>query len=757
MNLPFLGKKKEDKEYFLALLLSSNEVRSILFEKTGENLSVLGSHSEDFAEQLDTLSRDRLIELSDMVISEVERKLPEGSSLQKAIFSVPDRWIEDGKITQEHLAKLKELCDALQLKAVGFIVSMEAIIAYLHKKEGVPVTAIFIEVGKKHVTLSLVKNGNILSVSEEEIEEDAVITVEKILSTQEELEILPAKIIVLPFEHAKRIQQEFLSYSWSKSIQFLHIPQVEVLPSEVEAQAVISGVAVQMGFNTLPQINLQKLEKSSEDVVVAVNEQEENKTNEKEDIDNGPGEFEKESNKEEMGSVAAAESLGFFKDIDIAKKQTEKHELENIQEISVNNGKNIKEEDSSMGNHPTHALSVNNLPPLPHVSFPGIKFKIPRVSLRGKSMVWYPILGVFLFVLLIVSYYYFFEKAQVILVLSKKDITKNVSVTFSQEKQTSAQDSVVHIEELAVQVDGKEEQSTTGKKETGDKAKGEVTVYNKTEESKTFEKGVIVIGANNLEFSLLEDVKVASTSSFSTTFSNAKGKVEALKFGKEYNLPSGTNFQIKGQSTSDFFGKNDSAFAGGTKKEITVVSEDDISSLQSKVISTLSKKAQNDIASKIGQDSQILATPLDYSFDEKSFSKKAGDAADAVSLTATITYKMGSYKKSDLIILAKDITGRDAPANYVYSGKDSEIKVEDIVDNEANFNGKIVFSSVFLPQINNEGIGNKVSGKSVQKAQELIESDGVASVTIIFTRSLPFFPNILPFNKKNIEVVTQTQ
>jgi hypothetical protein len=216
------------------------------------------------------------------------------------------------------------------------------------------------------------------------------------------------------------------------------------------------------------KIFLQKLEKSSEDVVVAVNEQEENKTNEKEDIDNGPGEFEKESNKEEMGSVAAAESLGFFKDIDIAKKQTEKHELENIQEISVNNGKNIKEEDSSMGNHPTHALSVNNLPPLPHVSFPGIKFKIPRVSLRGKSMVWYPILGVFLFVLLIVSYYYFFEKAQVILVLSKKDITKNVSVTFSQEKQTSAQDSVVHIEELAVQVDGKEEQSTTGKKETGD-------------------------------------------------------------------------------------------------------------------------------------------------------------------------------------------------------------------------------------------------------------------------------------------------
>ncbi len=757
MKLPFLSKKKEDKEYFLALLLSSNEVRSILFEKTGENLSVLGSHSEDFAEQLDTLSKDRLIELSDMVISEAERKLPEGSSLQKTIFAVPDRWVVNGKIIQEHLPKLKELCDALQLKAVGFIVSMEAIIAYLHKKEGVAVTAIFIEVGKKHVTLSLVKNGNILSVSEEEIENDTTVPVERILSTQEELEVLPAKIIILPFEHAKKIQQEFLSHSWSKGIQFLHIPQVEVLPSEAEAQAVISGVAAQMGFSTLPQVSLQKLEKSPEEVVVAVHEQEEKKTIEKKEIEDGQSESDKESMAEEKGSTVDAESVGFFKDVDVAKKQNEQHEVENIQPVSATDEKNTKMEDSSSVNHPTHALAIDNLPSLPHVSFPGVKFKIPSFSLRGKSLVWYPVLGVFLFILFIISYYFFFEKAQVILVLSKKDISKNVSVTFSQEKQTSAQDSVVHIEELAVQVDGKEEQSATGKKETGDKAKGEVTLYNKTEGSKTFEKGVVVIGSNNLEFSLLEDVKIASTSSFSTTFSNAKGKVEAVKFGKEYNLPSGTNFQIKGQSTSDFFGKNDSAFSGGTKKEITVVSEDDISSLQSKIVSTLAKKAQNDISSKIGSDSQILATPLDFSFDEKSFSKKAGDAAEAVSITATITYKIGSYKKSDLVTLAKDITGKDAPASYIYSGKDSEIKVEDIVNDESEFTGKIVFSSVFLPQVNEDGIGKKVSGKSEQKAQELIESDGVSDSTIVFTRSLPFFPHILPFNKKNIEVITQTQ
>lgn len=748
MKLPFLTKKQTEKEFFLSLIFSTGEVRCILFEKSGESLLILGTHKKEFQDSLDSLSAETLIELSDEVISEVEKVLPEGSALEKTIFAIPDRWVVEGKIVKESLAKLKSLCDALHLVPVGFIVSVEAIVAYLHKKEGVPLTAIVVEVGKKHVTMSLVKNGNILLTSEKEIEDEPVKAVEALLSSQEELEVLPSKIILLNYEHAKKTQQSFLGHSWHKGLQFLHIPQVEVLDREIESQAVISGVATQMGFNILPEITIRQAEKSEVPVEVAVDEkvQYEDKMEQKNE--------DKESEDKHIDLEFKGETVGFFKGVDVLKKPKEEPVEVNMQETE-DNPKEFERDDSDEKKGGASLVSLPNFPK-PHL--PSISFGLPYLSgPRGKLTFFYPILAVLLFIGFVAGYYYLFEQAEAVIYLDKKGINKELNVTFLPEKPTSSTESTVNVEVISVATDGKEEQSTTGKKETGDKAKGELTLYNKTESPKTFEKGTIIVGANNLEFNLTDDVKVASTSSFSTSFSSAKGKVEAAKFGKEYNLPSGSNFQLKGQSTSSYFAKNDSAFSGGTKKEVTVVSRDDISSLQSKIISTLSKKALNDARGKVGVDAQVLTPPIEYSFDEKTYSKKEGDEANTVSLTATITYKMGAYKKSDLINLAKEVTASEAPSDYAYSGKDSEIQVKDVEENDGILSGKLVFSSVFLPNISSETIKDKIIGKSVLKAEEFITRPGIADQKITFTRSLPLFPQILPFNKKNISIVIKSQ
>lgn len=760
MRLPFFQKKQQNKDFFIALILSPSEVRSILFEKDGENLLILGTHKQDFPETLDTLSSERLIELSDVVISEVETRLPGGAELSKTIFAVPDRWVVDGKIIKDHLSKLKSLCDALHLTPVGFIVSIEAIIAYLHKKAGVPVTAIIVEIGKMHVTMSLVKNGAILKTSESEIIETPVVTVEKLLSTQEELEVLPAKIILLNFEHAKKTQQAFLSHTWSKSLQFLHIPSVEVLDPEVEAQAVISGVAAQMGFSTLSAVNIDTIEKKEEPVEITEAQQEDTQESKskREELKEEPEVLEGEKKAE---AAFNGESIGFKKDVDVLKdiKKEEEDATENLAPIPE---KAIEQEEVVHVPQPEQPVLAEDkstvMPSIPMPHMPHMSFSVPNIKspLKGRAIFLYPLLAVLIFIALTVGYYYFFEKAEVTIYLDKKGVNKELAVSFSTDDPTSAADSVVHIDTTSIQVNGKEDNSATGKKETGEKAKGSVTLYNKTDSPHTFTKGTTVIGPNNLEFNLVDDVKVASTSSFSTSFSSTDAKVEADNFGKEYNLPSASNFQVKGQSTSDYFAKNNSAFSGGTKKEITVVSSDDIASLQKKILSSLNKKAMEDAVGKIGAESQVLNTPLDYSFDEKDFSKKAGDAADSVSLTATITYKLGTYKKSDLIALAKDITGKDAPSDYTYSGEDSEIQVKDVKNDEGDISGKINFSSVFLPKISQDSMSSKIAGKSSDKADQLIQTPGISDDKIVFVRSLPFFPKILPFNKKNIVITVES-
>lgn len=89
MKLPFLQKKQDNKEFFLALILSSGKISSILFEKTGESLLIAGTHSEEFSESLESISSEKLVELADIVISEVEKKIPVGFNLEKTIFAVP--------------------------------------------------------------------------------------------------------------------------------------------------------------------------------------------------------------------------------------------------------------------------------------------------------------------------------------------------------------------------------------------------------------------------------------------------------------------------------------------------------------------------------------------------------------------------------------------------------------------------------------------------------------------------------------------
>lgn len=750
MNLPFLSKKKENKEFFLTLLLSSGKVSSILFEKTGSKLLILGASTQEFEGSLDALPPQKLLEISDIVISNVEEKLPVGDELSKTIFAVPYNWVFEGRIVKEKLASLKTLCDELKLTPVGFIVSLEAIIAFLHRLEGAPVTAIFVEAHEKHVTASIVKNGSILGVFEAAIEQDAAKAIDSLLLSQNVVENLPPKIILLNFEHAKKIQQSVLSHSWSKSLSFLHIPQVDVLDSEIESQAVIAGVSSQMGFAEIPHVKLDKIEKTQVPIAVAA---EEATLETSEDVEPAKTELENEEVVSEAVEVRS-EEFGFFKDVDVLDKKTQEKELE---------GKPVDKDDLEEELPMVHTNDGKQhvKRSLPHVkipafSMPELKFPFSFKSLpKSKGPLLYPLIAVAVLIIGVVGYYYTFEKVEVLVTLDKREISQEMDVEFVVDSETSAQNGIIKISEKEVKVEGSEEKAATGKKETGETAKGEVTIYNKTEDKKVFPKGSVIIGPNNLLFELADEVSVASTSSFSTTFSNAKGKVEASKFGKEYNIPSGTNFSFENQSTTNFFAKNDQAFSGGTKQEIKVVSANDISELTTKIVSSLTQKALDQEKGTMTKGNTLLPQALNYAFDEKNFSKDEGQEASSVSLTAALTLTLGYLDKDEISKFAQD-AGESVPASYTYSIADSKVEVADISENDdGNISGTINMNSIFVPKVSVSESVKELTGKSEGRVSEIVTGEGISNTQVVFTRSLPFMPKVLPFNKNNISVVVR--
>jgi hypothetical protein len=766
--LSALRKKKQARDFYLSLILKPHKLSAILFEKTATNLVIVSTKDANLPKALDVLTGEDLVAVSDVVISTVEGALPEGIMVEKTIFSVPYSWQTDGKINHDHLLKLKHICDNLELKAIGFIVSAEAVVNLMQKKDGALTSAILVEHADQHVYVYIVKAGNIVDAKDAAVGKDFVQDVEDLLSTHDGAGALPPKIILHDYDNAESLQQKFLNHEWKKELNFHHVPQVQVLEKGFENEAVINGVATQMGFDVLADIRAGA-EFVDEEDGGAISAQ---------DIE-----------------IADSEDFGFVRDQDVLTDSIETSK--NDAEVADDAEQSVGEDEARISAPPPDREEIENVVPViihdPYDSSEntlgsegprdesiedtkkeqrGVDPLDTRVTLVDKVKGMLPLgfiknpklsprliliaVGLLaLIALLTYGYFNFFLKTEVIIFADSKVITAEEEVSF-EARSTSFENKTIKITEIEETVAASAEKDVTGTKETGEKATGEVTMYNKTEQPVTFAKGTIVTG-KDMDFVIASEVKIASTSSFSTSFSNAKVKVEAAKFGKEYNLPSNTNFVIDGEDTADYFARNENAFSGGSKKELAVVSERDLGALEESVEKDTVQKAMEAASQKLGDDTSLVKTPLLVSVEDSKFSKKAGEEAKTVSLQANVVYTFGTYSREDLIEFVKQMGGDEIPTGYAYLADASDVQVSDVTIEDGDIAGVIKANAVFAPSIEASKMLGSLRGKRISVAEELVNNtSGVSDYTIIRKNAFPIFPSYLPWNTKNITITVKT-
>src|SRR3989344_1343041 len=251
MKLPF-STKKEKREYFLALLLRDEKAYAVVFEEQQGRARVVGEHEVHFKDTLETASDDELLDVLDKAISSAESELPKDVQSQKMILGVKEEWVEGGKIKKEYLVKLKKICESLGLSPIGFLIITEAIAHLIQKEEGAPVSGILIDIGKKTVDVTLLRAGRIVESKSAPVTDSIAKTTDILLHHFTSYEVLPSRIFVTgSHKDTEHIAQEFISHAWSKSLPFLHVPQVIALPWGFDAKAVLNGAVTQMGFSLL--------------------------------------------------------------------------------------------------------------------------------------------------------------------------------------------------------------------------------------------------------------------------------------------------------------------------------------------------------------------------------------------------------------------------------------------------------------------------------------------------------------------------
>lgn len=757
MNLPFFNRfnKKVIALYYLVLILRDEKAQAVIFEEIEGVVKIIGQKEEHFSTSIDEVSSEELLGKLDKAISTAESTLPENIQTQKTIFGVKDSWTENDQIKKEDLAKLKKASEELGLVPIGFLVISQAIAHLLQKEEGVPVSAILTEINKKSLTVTLLRAGKSIETKSSAIHESIPFTVDTLLKHFNIPEILPSRIII--FNGSEDFSQEFISHTWSKSLPFLHLPQITNLPHGFDAKAVLFGAATQMGFEVLEK-DIPKEPQLAE--IIA---------EEKAEVINVESSFEEKKSYKNLG----ASDFGFAKDIDVAKMEF-KEPLEEIEENSTNNVlENFTDVElpnqansSEAPTAPSRQLSniftlIKNtssavfglaLRSIRKINIGQIKSNIPS----GKFKIIIPII---VLAIAFVAAYYLFIKAVITITVDPKITQQNQSVLFSTTKATDPNANIIKGTFVSVSEDGSVSTPATGKKNIGTNAKGTVTIFSSLTQDKTLAQGTVLKSSNGLEFTLDSSVTVSAVASHSAdetvTPEKVSANVTASDLGKESNLPSGTKFTVDSFDSADIIAKNDNPFSGGTKTTVTVASVADSTKLEKDIIAQLEQNARNDLEKEIDQNTVLLHAFIKKSLGNKSLNVKIGDETNQVTLTGTVDYQGISYNKTDLISFSKSLLDKNVAANQTVDYNNIQATVINIKNkNDDEFDANLNIKTLLLPKIDQTKLIKDVLGKPFKVAQDLIyKLPQIANVEIKLSPNLPLLPSSLPNVERNIKIL----
>jgi hypothetical protein len=772
LPIPFIKEKKSLKEYYLALLLDDEKTGSVILEETEGKIKIVGKHEEHLPHPIETLPLDDLITLVDRTISRAEEVLPPDIETHKTVFGVKENWVdkETKKIKHEYLSKLKKVCDALDLSPIGFMVINEAIANLLQSEEGAPLSAVLVELGHKTVHITLFRGGQIAESVNGPMEHSAPATVDSLLK-KFTAPVLPSKIVLSHSKDTKNLAQHFMHHEWSKSLPFLHVPQVTMLPDDFDARAITYGAAQQMGFEVIgvekfaiPEVGHteSEMQQQVEEKTFVVQDE-----NVPEDGDNfgfvTNDDIAKHAIKETPHKVehppihnpppsATEEAIGHHKEMphQHLPHHGEEAEKQNDQEASSRLLRREKK---------TSILLAGMIAKIKSLNLPS-NIKLPE-ALKNNKRVKLGILiaGVIILLGIALSAFYFNGvKAEVILSVKPKEVTQEETITFSTSAGSDFSQKVIAAKSVSVSIDGEVSTNATGKKDTGEKAKGTVTIFNNATRETSLSSGTTITSSNDISFTLDKDVKVASASGdifTGTKPGTAQVPVTAKEIGTEGNLPSNTRFTVGGNSS--LAARNDSAFAGGTKKTITVVSRNDIAKLRSELPKSLEEKAREELASKNGSDETVLPVFVKTSVEDEDFDKDVDDEAKQVKLKATVVFEGMSYQNNDLENFDKSILKDNFSEDISFAEDSLKNEITDLTVEDGEVQGSLKITAGLLPVINTNDIIGKLKNVSEEEAQQTLETlPQVTESEIKYSPNLFFLSKLFPKLPNNINVTVKT-
>lgn len=704
MNLPFFSKKNSNNQSYFGLYLKSKGGVGIVIKKEGNKLIAFETVKFDYSNGWENLTQD-----IDEVLLKLETKTK--LKLKETIVFVFSHLIDlkTGQIKDAYAGKLKELFKNLELKPLGYIECFEAVASYLEERDQIPPTLILIEIDSSDLSVFVYKGGKMVfkktSAATSDIVDDLKNCFDGMHGT-----LLPSRMILYNSHDLDNQSTQIMTHRWEESY-FVQPPRAEVVTEPEVVVGLISVFQEQLATDKTEKIEdgRWKMEDRTQSTLVPRSSESE------------VGKHETQNNMQEAQTIE-----GFVVGGDVEK--------------------NLPKTERSVINK-QRAENQFIFPPIIHE----LKMKIQQLTTRVKklklSLSVYIVIGVVIIALGLFLNEYFFHKASLVIYVESQDIKKNLEVSSSDidifPSTSSAQFSQTRL--------------ATGKRDVGEKAVGKVTVHNFDDTGKNFTKGTVV-SADNFNFILQEDLKVASASE--TTIGGnlvrqpGKATVGAMasEIGPQYNIGVGKRFKIDDLSTTLYFAINENAFSGGSKKQITTVSKANTDLLITKIKDQAAKENKNIKEQKIEQ--KVLDELTSTDLKSLKYSKEVGEEASNVTLTATAVTTKYLYNNKDMIDYILSNLNNDLQSGLVLNSRKVNYTIEKAALKAGEINLRVRANAKALQDVSEDKILTTVLGRDARQVQDSLKKD-FKVVALEFKNKEPIFifSHLFPFFKKNIDLI----
>jgi hypothetical protein len=703
MQLPnlFAAQQIPHVQLFFVVLLTETHAQGALWKIEEGRIDVLTQSTQHQWQDEETC-----VNAIDHALQELGK---ESENVKQTLFALQSNWVSAEGIVPARKPLFQKITKELSLEAIGFVVVTEALLQHFTETVSPQVNLFLIDVRVQEIEVSLVKQGQLVDSCKVGRSGESVSDVNEAFAHFKE-KSFPAKFIlfspILTEEELQEVRQQLFSEDWPKRYPFLHPPLIDVFPSDELLAMIVrtGGKAVAESRGLVAKMTAEP-EVATEEVPV------EPTVDPVEEPIEEP--LEKEKEKEEESNLTAVDletepTLASSFGVPIAIKDVEKDVPADIAELKNNLPKKTRS--------------------MPKISFSAFTRFLP-FKISSKNVVPFVLVGVLCGVgmLWLIAMVAANSALQTLVTLqvTTKVVNKDVKLTLDSKVAASDPEKLILKANIVnKEVTGEKSAETTGTKVIGDKAKGKVTMFNRTTSPKSFPAGTtLTSGKAKLLLDEAITVEAASTGqNFETKPGTADVAVTAAQIGEDSNLGKDIDLVVETFSKDTYVARTATEITGGASREIQAVSQEDRTKLQAALTKELLEQATQTYKQESKQGQYFIPTNR-VKVAKSEFNGEVGKELNSLSLTLTVQVEALSYQIADLQPLALKVLTSEVPAGYHLSNKDPQILSAPVSNatTAAQVMLQASLTSEAKPDVNVDDLRKEIAGKNAQEAQELLK------------------------------------